>query len=76
MPTSKNKRSCSKLVYSADRMGYPIALSFEEHGQLYPTLCGGMTSICVNLILAGFFIMGLLSVSNSSNAIYQQYELP
>ena len=65
MPTEKkNKRSCSKMLYSADRLGYPIALSFEEHGQVYPTLCGGMTSICVNLIILAFLILGITSVTN------------
>ena len=39
-------------------------------------MCGGVTSLCVYVVLAGFFFLGISSATSSENAVYQTYELP
>lgn len=39
-------------------------------------MCGGATSLCVYVVLAGFFFLGISSATSSENAVYQTYELP
>jgi hypothetical protein len=35
-----------------------------------------MTSIFVNLAILAFFLLGIISVTNSQNSIYQKFDLP
>ena len=70
------KSKLSNVIKNHDLFGYPIRLNFNNKGDYFQTISGGMLSICIKLFMWGFVAYKLyLMFSYGNNTILMSESL-